>query len=1215
MNKLLLLSFCVLFSLCAKTAYAQPGFSCDNPIQITSLPYTTTDSAANYSDNPAIEGVPGASGCGTTGAYLNGNDVVYTITSIYTGQVKISMAPTAFYSSIYVYESCANIGVNCLAGLADSTLAVRNIMLNVTVGQTYFIVISSLNSVSGTYSLEIDYSGNLPTNITTTNIASNAATLSWTNNSPVNSVEVMLLQAGAPAPSSGDTGVMSNTISRHELSGLLPNTQYKYYLRSYYNVNRVSAWVGPISFTTLAPPPGCGAFFYDNGGASNLYANNTNEVTTICPTVAGERVTVSFTSFNTQANYDGLYVFDGNSVFSPQIPSTNDMGFVPGSKPGAFWGTNIPGPFTSTSIDGCLTFRFISDSATNYAGWSANVSCAYHYCNTPNNVTASNSTTTSVLLSWIDTTPADSWQVLAVPYGSPNPLSSDVGLVANSNPFTITGLTPATRYNFYVKNICSDFYQSDWAYKFSTATLPINDEPLNAIQAAVNYGSVCQLVTVGTLTSATASTDPIISLPCSGLAFNDVWFKFDAISTSHSISSNITNSSSTDLRFAVYTYSNNVFTQLLCNGSNRTVIHNLTIGTTYYLRVYSSQNTPQFCNFTICISIPSTCVGARSICGANNYANSTNVVSLGTIGCLYTTPNGTYFSMKIAQSGPVNLKITQSALGSTIPNLDVDYAAWGPFTNLNEACVALGNGQAPGIGTGATTLTTGCSYSAASTETLNIANAVAGQYYILLITNFSNQVGFINVSQTNVNDVGSGSIDCTGINLNAFIDTNANGTQDTNEVNFGLGQFQYTVNNDPDHHIISPTGIYHIYDEVSSNNYNLSYSINPEYAAYYTASTTYANVNVATGSMTTYNFPVTVLQNYNDIGVNIVPMNAPRAGSTYKNKIIFTNNGSQAIAAGTLTFICQPGTTVTSVSQLGTTAITNGFSYAFTNLQPFETRSIIVKMNVPAIPAVSIGQLLTNTVSVTTPADDAVATNNSSSSTHAVIAAYDPNDKMESHGDKIVYSTYDPTDYLQYTIRFENTGNAGALDVKVSDQLDAKLDASSIKMVGASHAYTLDRVENQLVWNFMNIQLPVSVPDTDTGKGYVTFKVKVKPGYAIGDVIPNAASIYFDSNPAIVTNTFNTEFVSELLGTTQFDENHLLLYPNPASSTVHIHLQDSTESLSTIHVYDLLGKTVLSVSCSSNEQTLDVAPLLKGIYMVEINTESHMKWVKKLIIK
>ena len=71
-----------------------------------------------------------------------------------------------------------------------------------------------------------------------------------------------------------------------------------------------------------------------------------------------------------------------------------------------------------------------------------------------------------------------------------------------------------------------------------------------------------------------------------------------------------------------------------------------------------------------------------------------------------------------------------------------------------------------------------------------------------MVTNFSNQPGYIRIS-----DVGTsqGAIDCTGIRLNAFLDTNANGVQDNGETNFPLGQFQYEMNgNGTVHNVTSP---------------------------------------------------------------------------------------------------------------------------------------------------------------------------------------------------------------------------------------------------------------------------------------------------------------------------------------------------------------------------------------------------------------------------
>ncbi len=111
----------------------------------------------------------------------------------------------------------------------------------------------------------------------------------------------------------------------------------------------------------------CGSVFTDPAGPTANYANNSDYTVTICPPNPGDLVTVTFTSFDIEATWDALYVFNGNSIAAPQISSSNPSGNVPGGLAGGFWGTAIPGPFTSTSPDGCLTFRFRSDPSVSRA--------------------------------------------------------------------------------------------------------------------------------------------------------------------------------------------------------------------------------------------------------------------------------------------------------------------------------------------------------------------------------------------------------------------------------------------------------------------------------------------------------------------------------------------------------------------------------------------------------------------------------------------------------------------------------------------------------------------------------------------------------------------------------------------------------------------------------------------------------------------------------
>ena len=420
-----------------------------------------------------------------------------------------------------------------------------------------------------------------------------------------------------------------------------------------------------------------------------------------------------------------------------------------------------------------------------------------------------------------------------------------------------------------------------------------------------------------------------------------------------------------------------------------------------------------------------------------------------------------------------------------------------------------------------------------------INNGQTGQYYLIMTTNFSNQAGFIRISETTTSQ---GGINCSGIRLNAFLDSNTNGIKDSGEQDFPLGQFQIEKNNDGNvHNITSPSGVYNIYDENATNSYDLGYTIDPAYSASYALTTaSYSNVNpVIGGGLQVYYFPITIVQSYNDIAVTIIPLGQPRAGFLYQNKVVYRNFGNQTVASGTVTFTKYDNLIITGNTQSGTTPSANGFSYNFTDLLPFEVRTMTVSMQVPPIPVVSLGQLLTNNATIIPLVGDVVPENNSSTLSEIVIGSYDPNDKMESHGDKIVTSSFATTDYLYYTIRFENTGTASAINVRIEDLLDSKLDETSIKMVDASHDYILDRLDANLIWRFDNIQLPPSVENTSIGKGYITFKVKPKAGYATGDIIQNTAGIYFDFNPVIITNTFLTEFV-EFLAVNEFENNDFI---------------------------------------------------------------------------
>ncbi len=471
--------------------------------------------------------------------------------------------------------------------------------------------------------------------------------------------------------------------------------------------------------------------------------------------------------------------------------------------------------------------------------------------------------------------------------------------------------------------------------------------------------------------------------------------------------------------------------------------------------------------------------------------------------------------------------------------------------------------------------------------------------------------------QTNYAEPDAGQTYCSSrIQLISFIDENSNTIKDNDEVNFALGSFVYQINDTGDFHTLtSPLGRHGIYDPNPANTYDFSFQIYPEYASYYNSvSTTYNNINIPVESTTqTLYFPVTLNGTYNDASVSIVSSGQPQAGLLYTNKVIYRNLGPTPLS-GSLSFIKDPALSISNVSQTGIINNPTGFTYDYTDLGPFETRSMIVTMQVPPIPTVNLGDILTNQATITA-ASDINLDNNTFSISQTVIGSYDPNDKMEAHGETIDITTFEADDYLYYTIRFQNTGNANAYNVRVQDVLDAQLDEASIRMVSSSHNYIMERINNEVTWNFTNIQLvPMSVNET-LSQGYISFKIKLNPGFEVGDLVPNTAAIYFDSNPAIITNTFTTAFVAPL-GTPEFNQENILLYPNPARTVLQVNIQNTSETIESIVLFDMLGKEIKKVNAISSQHTaIDVSGIAKGVYLVEIMTNNHFRQVKKLVIE
>ena len=265
------------------------------------------------------------------------------------------------------------------------------------------------------------------------------------------------------------------------------------------------------------------------------------------------------------------------------------------------------------------------------------------------------------------------------------------------------------------------------------------------------------------------------------------------------------------------------------------------------------------------------------------------------------------------------------------------------------------------------------------------------------------------------------------------------------------------------------------------------------------------------------NFCGTANQAINDVKVTFFATpRPPRPGFDVYYKVIYTNSGT-TIMNGSVTFTFD-GTKMNFVnsdvpiqSQNGTTLTWN-----YTNLYPFESREIDVKFNVLTPPTVNGEDHIYLTSTINPTVGDSTPNNNTFSFNNLVVNSYDPNDKTVLQGDTVLVENLG--EYLNYVVRFQNTGSASAINIRIEDVLQNKLDPSTFQLIDLSHPGRVQLKNNIVEFIFDDINLPDSTSDEPNSHGYVSFKIK--PMNAVfGNTIQNNASIFFDFNAPIITNT------------------------------------------------------------------------------------------------
>lgn len=442
---------------------------------------------------------------------------------------------------------------------------------------------------------------------------------------------------------------------------------------------------------------------------------------------------------------------------------------------------------------------------------------------------------------------------------------------------------------------------------------------------------------------------------------------------------------------------------------------------------------------------------------------------------------------------------------------------------------------------------------------------------------------------------------------NNRLDLNGNGC-DATDLPFLHSKFTISNGSSTETLIANASGLY------SYNMLEGTYTITPilENPSYLSVTPSEVTVTFpGQESFITQDFCYTANGIHPDLEVSIDPVTAAVPGFDSKYKIIYKNKGN-TLQSGTVTLTFNDALSDFVVSNpMTTNQLTNILSWDFNDLLPFETRVIEVTLNVNSpmeIPAVNNGDVLSYTATIISLAIDETPNDNSFVFNQTVVNSFDPNDKTCLEGTTITPEKVG--DYVHYMIRFENNGTANAQNIVVKDMINlAMFDINALVPIKGSHSFVTNITSgNKVEFIFENINLPFDDTNND---GYVAFKIKTKPTLVLGNTFSNTASIYFDYNFPIVTNTATTTIA--VLATQDFVfSNYFSVYPNPVKDILNITAKETIE-VTSVNIYNTLGQLLLVIPNAQNTSSVDISDLTSGNYFIKINSDkgtSNTKFIK-----
>lgn len=345
----------------------------------------------------------------------------------------------------------------------------------------------------------------------------------------------------------------------------------------------------------------------------------------------------------------------------------------------------------------------------------------------------------------------------------------------------------------------------------------------------------------------------------------------------------------------------------------------------------------------------------------------------------------------------------------------------------------------------------------------------------------------------------------------------------------------------------------------------------------------------------------------NDLCVNITPITPFRSGFNASYLINYSNSGT-TVQNAIVVYYPDTGLSYVSSTLIPGSVTPDSLIFYIGNLAPFQSGQIQIDVNVHLNKP--IGELINSGAAVFPIAGDANPACNYSWWEVFVTGSFDPNDIIVNR--EFIYTTELPNPpYLEYVIRFQNTGNDTAFNVTLLNPIDTSLfDLSTLEFVASPHPVDMRFIyfQKNLEFRFNNILLADSVTNEPKSHGFVRYRIKPKSNLTAFTSIFNFAFIYFDFNQPVNTNWAETQIILPS-ALNEITVNHFTIQPNPVRDIITVTLKNSDDSTPDMELYSIHGQLITALRMSNRNMnslhhTFDVSFLPAGVYFLKIGNQT-----------